>query len=132
MPPLRRDWADAVNHWAGMPCLICARWPRELAHTVGREYDERRGLKRKVAYVHPLSVVPLCQKHHRAYDTHQLDLLPFLTAYPEIVEWAIKRIGRGRALTRLRTRAVYHEMGDKIETSSTPRRKRAWQHKPLT
>lgn len=115
---LRREWGDALDHWAGVPCLVCCRWPRELAHTVGREYDERKGLKRDRAYVHPLSVVPLCPFHHRLYDTHRLDLLPYLKgAYDDVVKWAIKRVGRGSALTRLRTRAVYHQYADKTSSN---------------
>lgn len=104
---LRRDWSDAIDRWAGIPCLVCGRWPRELAHVVGREYDERRGVKRDRAYVHPDAVVPLCQKHHREYDSHRLDLLPYL---PErVVAWAIMRVGRGKALARIRTKRVYHQ-----------------------
>lgn len=113
---LRRDWGDAVEYWANKPCVHCGRWPRELAHTLGREYDERRGLKRNVAYVHPLAVVPLCQKIHREYDLHRFDLFPYLT--DEQVEWAIKRVGRGQALARIRTKKVFHQLSDEV-TSST-------------
>jgi hypothetical protein len=107
---LRRDWHDAVEHWAGVPCLVCTRWPRELAHTIGREYDERRGPKRNLAYVHPLSVVPLCVFHHRLYDTHRFDLLPHLEgSHDDVIEWAVNRIGHGQAMRRLRTRAEFHQ-----------------------
>jgi hypothetical protein len=104
---MRRDWSDAVNCWANKPCVVCARWPRELAHVLGREYDTRSGFGRvKVAYVHPHSVVPLCQKHHRLYDLHQFDLWPYVKDMPEVIEWAFDRIGEGRALVRIRTKAV--------------------------
>jgi hypothetical protein len=79
-----------------MPCRVCCRWPRELAHVLPRRYDERRGA---IAYVHPHAVIPLCPEHHAAYDRLELNLGPYLLE-PEI-EHAAARIGWGQALRRI-------------------------------
>jgi hypothetical protein len=75
----------------------------EAAHIIGRECDQfipaeewheddgplEARLKFADGYlrqewngelrVFPVRIVPLCRKHHRAYDAHELDLLPYLT-----------------------------------------------------
>lgn len=74
----KRDWSDCQEKRES-GCRICGVWGVELAHTIGRAHDKPKTPGSKTRYVHPDSVVPLCPKHHRAYDAHQLDLLPFLT-----------------------------------------------------
>jgi hypothetical protein len=55
---------------AGSACLVCGSVARiDPAHLIPRSLggcDE------------PDCVVPLCRTHHRAYDTGELDLLPYL------------------------------------------------------
>lgn len=96
----RRSWEDAVRHHEGKGCRVCLKQPRELAHTIGRKYDEG-------GYVHPLSVVPLCREHHGQYDAHALDLRPYLRE--EEVQWAITRLGRGEAMRRFAGRTWLQE-----------------------
>lgn len=73
--------------------------PLEAAHIIGRECDEYVAAwaiemetldvsqRPKTAYatwrVDPDRIVPLCHKHHRAYDDHELDLLGYLTPEEE-------------------------------------------------
>lgn len=89
----RRDWSDA-NEQKRAPCRVCGHVPVELAHTIGRKHDERRG---SVLYVHPDSVVPLCVHHHRAHDLGRgalgdpFDLLPHLTLDEQLD--AVRRAG---------------------------------------
>lgn len=97
---MRRDWRDALAHHEGKPCRVCVRWPRELAHVIPRESDWRGRRGRGVVRVHPLAVVPLCVTHHRAYDSHQLDLLPHLKQ--EELQHAFALVGEGEALRRIR------------------------------
>jgi hypothetical protein len=92
----RRDWTDALEAHRDMPCRVCCRWPRQLAHILGRAYDEGRGA---AFYVHPLAVCPLCQEHHQLYDVHALNLLPHLLAVE--VEFAVRRVGEGVAMRRI-------------------------------
>lgn len=61
-------------------------WPLEAAHIVGREHDKKQfGMDwdlvtgQTIWHVDPDRIVPLCLKHHRMYDRHELDLLPYLT-----------------------------------------------------
>lgn len=116
---LSRDWSDALDAWANVPCIVCGRWPRELAHVLGREYDVRIGARRKRAWVHPDSVVPLCKGHHNEYDAHRLDLWPFIVQLKrgqKVLDWCIERVGRGRATTRIRTRKYWETLSEQ-ETS---------------
>lgn len=89
---------------------MCGTSPIQAAHTCGRRYDQRvdeiaepaghvRALPGEVVYVHPDDVVPLCVECHGAYDTHRLDLLPYL----ELVEQArvVLHVGLVRALQRV-------------------------------
>lgn len=66
----------------------------EAAHIIGRERDywlplsayEDAGLRIVAAAdipVAPVRVVPMCTRHHRLYDAHELDLLGHLTAEEE-------------------------------------------------
>ncbi len=105
---MKRDWSAAVARWEGHWCLVCAHPGVDLAHVLGRAYDEplvggRRGT---TLYVHPSSVVPLCsfakgstRGCHQTYDHHDLNLRPFLP--PDVWEWAVERVGEGNAARRI-------------------------------
>lgn len=95
----RRDWRAALADHAGAFCRICGDAEIELAHTVGRVHDEKRG---KARYVNPLAVVPLCRFHHTRFDGHDLDLWPYLTEAERT--WAIETVGEGQARRRIEGR----------------------------
>lgn len=115
---MTRDWADAILAHLGEPCLLCRDdWQRhagrrlELAHTIGRKYDQPHPATRYQKghggelYVHPDSVVTLCGPAtttatcHARFDSHLLDLRPHLT--PDQLQWAIDRLGHGQAMRAL-------------------------------
>lgn len=76
----------------------------ELAHTIGRKYDlpAKAG---EIRRVDPLAVITLCGPQvntgtcHNRYDSHQLDIRPYLTDAQ--LQWAINRIGHGPAMRAL-------------------------------
>ena len=94
--PVKRDWSEArekVDREGA--CRVCRHDPArsklrqrlEAAHVAGREFDGSfvdtiphaddgpdAGVR-----VRGVDVVPLCQRHHAAYDARELDLLPYLT-----------------------------------------------------
>ena len=75
----RRDWSAArAKVEAEGVCRVCRRPNPEAAHVTGRKHDKPKA-GGKTLYVKPESVVALCGQHHRAYDAHELDLLPYLT-----------------------------------------------------
>jgi hypothetical protein len=48
------------------------------------------------------AVVPLCRRHHNAYDDHDLDLSPLLEPHwREEVAWAVEAVGLFTALKRI-------------------------------
>jgi len=96
---MRRDWREAVARHDSQPCRVCLRWPRELAHVIPRTFDRQRGTLGVVVRVDPLSVVPLCDRHHWLYDSHRLDLTPHLTR--EELDRAASVVGRVEALRRI-------------------------------
>ena len=61
----------------------------EAAHIVGRDRDQFPPADRtewtpfEPLFVAPDRIVPLCTRHHRLYDAHQVDLLGFLTPWEE-------------------------------------------------
>jgi len=74
----RRDWSDC-QYKRAEGCRVCGRYEVELAHTIGRaKQDKPKTPGSKTLWVNPDSVVPLCPDHHREYDAHQLDLLPYM------------------------------------------------------
>jgi hypothetical protein len=106
---VKRDWSRALmkKQWEGR-CRICgSRDAIELAHTVGRQYDEKKlrpaddPTKPAVAYldVDPDDVVPLCRTHHAAYDAREVDLLPYLSLAEQ--QRAVAHVGIERAYRRL-------------------------------
>lgn len=112
-----RDWsATDSKRRRERRCRVCRKSETdlrragrtlELAHTVGREFDERvQGGGRRV---HADAVVVLCGPAvntgtcHNLFDSHQLDLYPHMTDAERA--WAVARVGEGDAMRRLRGRA---------------------------
>lgn len=108
---MQRLWDDALaEHGERWWCVRCwalsrLRVPGELAHVLPRENDPWHDRERRIKYVHPLAVVRLCGPTpagcHGLYDSHSLNLRPFLT--PAQIDHAIARVvdlgyGEGRAL----------------------------------
>jgi hypothetical protein len=121
----KRDWTDArakveregsCRVWRGLlGCDGGGQRNLEAAHIIGRKADRFPALGH-IGWtprepwvidewpVDPLRIVPLCQKHHRAYDAHELDLLPYLTVEEQAqavldaggIELARNRICGGR------------------------------------
>lgn len=85
----------------------------EAAHVIGREHD-LKGYEgdygRVFGYtVEPVRIIPLCTKHHRLYDAHQIDVLPVLTLDEQIQ--AVRDAG-GLELARKRLApSCYREAG---------------------
>lgn len=78
---------------AGAPCVVCAESPCDPAHVIPRSMGSGD---------HPLDVVPLCRRHHRAYDSESLDLLPFLEPrWRAEVAQAVRHVGLVAALQRI-------------------------------
>ena len=65
--PVKREWSDALTkcHEEGR-CRVCGSSDIQVAHVIGRKCDAElegpRGGRYK--YVHPDSVVPLCNVCH--------------------------------------------------------------------
>lgn len=101
--PVSRLWQDAEEKRG--PCIVCGGGPVHLSHVTHRRYDEKVNGNRKKLYVHPASVVSLCsgletQGHHDMYDSHELNLLPYLS--DEEIQKAIEQMGNERALRRMK------------------------------
>lgn len=96
----RRDWTDATAKVEAEGCCrVCGdTWNLEAAHIIGRVHDQPKlvaragGIHRSdTLYVHQNSVVPLCGPKpsgwpgcHQKYDSHSLDLLPYLTTEEQV------------------------------------------------
>jgi hypothetical protein len=86
---IRRDWSDArLKVDDEGRCRRCLRSDvrLEAAHVLGRKFDRARveGSTTKVRYVHPDSVLPLCETCHREYDAHRIGILGFLTKKEQV------------------------------------------------
>jgi hypothetical protein len=113
----RRDWSAtddvaAAARW----CAACGRQaPLQRAHLIGRSRD-RRGVASFV--VAPDEVVMLCATCHYAYDAHELDLYPLLSASQ--LRGAMRAAGApGKALVRLsgptwRRPDAHRELDDRL------------------
>src|SRR5262245_29804543 len=55
----------------GNACLVCWKAPTDRAHLIDRSLAPD-------PYGDPLRVIYLCRAHHEEYDSHRLDLLPYL------------------------------------------------------
>jgi hypothetical protein len=86
-PPVERDWSEPrakvererVCRLGGLPDAGCAG-PVQAAHVIGRaRADEPHPDLPGRLIVRAVDVVPLCRRHHEAYDRRELDLLPHLT-----------------------------------------------------
>lgn len=90
---LTRSWVDALAKVQREGrCRVCGETrDLEAAHVVGRKHDPvvvgpRGG---ESIYVHPDAIVPLCGGFtdnfcHRAYDHHEIDLLPYLHIHEQV------------------------------------------------
>ena len=95
-----RKWSDEALAKREEGCRVCGRPDVELAHVTYRRFDRPRKPGQKTVWVEPESIVPLCNHHHRLFDDHLLDLLPYLHLEEELR--AIEDMGSiGLALKRL-------------------------------
>jgi 5-methylcytosine-specific restriction endonuclease McrA len=104
VPPLpktrraKRDWSEPRKKVDSefQRCRVCGGPYAEAAHLIPRS---RVGPPAGEAQA---NVVPLCRRHHRAYDEGGFDLLPFVTP----VEWAyaVSLVGVVEAGMRLSNR----------------------------
>ena len=78
---------------AGRPCIVCGAEHRvDAAHLIPRS----------LGCGNPLCVVPLCRSCHRAYDSGELDLVPYLEpAWRAQLAHAVGHVGLIRALRRI-------------------------------
>jgi hypothetical protein len=86
---LRRDWRDAdaklarergqcrVAKLDPLQASTCSG-PVQRAHLVPREHDRPDDGTFYDRIVDADNICPLCEHHHKLFDTHQLDLLPYL------------------------------------------------------
>jgi hypothetical protein len=79
----KRQWDRAIEKVESEGCCrVCGASDFvDAAHTIGRakqdkEVEGPRG--GTYLYVDPDSIIPLCSEHHRMYDSHRLDLLPYM------------------------------------------------------
>lgn len=107
----RRSWEQAnekVSNEGGR-CRVCRSWQDvQRAHIIGRTHDVEPPLRDEGDWreyvVHPDRIVPLCEAHHRQFDTHQLDLLPWLTLDETLQAVADSASGRENGLEKARRR----------------------------
>lgn len=70
----KREWPDEKRG----PCVVCGDPETQLAHTVGRAFQDEKVTRRRKR-VPADAVVSLCRRHHEAYDARRLSLLGLLT-----------------------------------------------------
>ena len=79
--PKRRDWTaarlkvESENHGR---CRVCRTAGVDAAHVISRSINPTE------ANMGPDAVVGLCRRCHTSYDSHQLDLLPYLTIEEQV------------------------------------------------
>ena len=73
-------------------CRICTSAAIETAHLVPRG----RGAPR---YDQPDICIPLCKRHHTAFDDHELDVLPYIDRDEEVA--TVRLLGIERAYKQL-------------------------------
>lgn len=77
----RRDWTSArakVEADNNGRCRVCKDAPVDAAHVIPRSIDPRE------SNMTADSIVGLCRRCHTAYDSHDLDLLPYLTLSEQV------------------------------------------------
>jgi hypothetical protein len=111
--PRGRDWVSArakVDDEGRCRVSRDCQGHIEAAHVIGREHDRRVHLPGRPDdwwfEVDAASIAPLCRHHHKLYDAHRLDLLPFLTV--EEQTRAVADAG-GIELARRRTAPLSYE-----------------------
>jgi hypothetical protein len=105
---VRRDWRAARAKVELEGACRAERLPAaggcggtlQAAHTLGRKYDQMVVLlEGEYLRVDPDDVIPLCERHHVAYDARGLDVLPILSLDEQAA--AVRHVGIIRALKRL-------------------------------
>lgn len=89
----RRDWTAAYEKLEREGrCRVagCEGWPLDPAHIAPRSLGGGQSAD---------AILPLCREHHRAYDSHRLDLLPLLSPAEQVE--AVRILGLARAYRRL-------------------------------
>ena len=96
-----RDWKDArAKVEAEGLCRRCgANRGIQAAHISARRHDQPAKPGQKTLWVNPDSVVPLCPADHELYDSHRIDILPYLTRAEQVQ--VVKDLGLENA--RIRT-----------------------------
>lgn len=78
--PVRQDWRNAEIKRG--PCRRCGRQDAQLAHTVGKKYQDVK-VSSLVRWVNPNSVIPLCGPFgwdcHGRYDRRETGIRDLLT-----------------------------------------------------
>ena len=88
-------------------CRVCLRPGAEAAHIIARS-TVKPGIGE-----HPDNIVPLCgpatssYSHHGLYDSHRLDLLPYLKQRE--YQYAVGLVGEARAFERVTGRSFFGE-----------------------
>lgn len=103
----RRDWslANAKREEEEDLCRVTKEPGTELAHVLGRKYDEPISPNSRTLLVLPDRVVPLAPRIHTAYDHHEFDLLPYLTT-AEQAQAVLDAGSIGQALKRISPEAA--------------------------
>lgn len=94
----RRNWKQArAKVEEEGKCRVCGiQRGLQAAHLVPRVHDEKRG---SIRFVDPANILPLCPPCHAALDSHELDVLPYLTRQEEL--HAVAVLGLEQARRRL-------------------------------
>lgn len=142
MTQRKRDWAFARGKLEAEGCCrVCGPLKDhhahvvnviQCAHIIGREHDRYAPMRAAESgwawdmVVVPDRIVPLCLKHHQAYDAHELDLLPYLTeweVHQAIADCARSdRMGNGlaKAVRRICGNGdVFHDVRRKTQTEDS-------------
>ena len=90
----KRDWTAPLAKIASeRVCRVCKSTPVDPAHIIPRSRVAPG------AGEDPLNVVPLCRRHHAAFDAHRFDLVPYLTREEQAN--AVALVGISEAMRRL-------------------------------
>ena len=76
-----RDWDDAIRKVRQeAECRVCGvERNLQAAHLAPRAHDKPKRFGSKVRVVEADNILPLCQRCHYRFDSHELDILEYLT-----------------------------------------------------
>jgi 5-methylcytosine-specific restriction endonuclease McrA len=79
--PRIRSWHEAREKvQAAGSCRSCGYTGHlEAAHTVGRQFQDEKGVQNTYLWVNPRSVIPLCRRCHVALHDKRLDISGLLS-----------------------------------------------------